>query len=165
MGSVGTRAAGGMLVISLAACGDSGAPLGDGNRLKVDVDAASQPGQSGGDAEALSSDSPFAPLDGGGQYGTLADGYAPLAVCAQCACGAGTYCYGGSSQSSFSGVCDQTGAVGNGAGPPVGCNSLPAGCANEPNCVCLLAVVAPGMSCYPVCVETPAGGFTVYCPP
>jgi hypothetical protein len=167
MGSVRTRAAS-VLVIALAGCSDSSGPLGSGNRVSMDVDASSQGNQSSppsGDADAPSADSPFAPLDGQGQYGALVDGYAPLAVCAQCACAAGTYCYGGSSQTSFSGVCDQTAATGGNSPLAVGCNSLPPGCANEPDCVCVLAALAPMVSCYLVCAETPAGGFSVYCPP
>src|SRR5258708_40077383 len=131
MGSVCTSAVASMLVIALAGCSDSSGPLGSGNRVSMDVDASSQATQSSppsADAEAPSADSPFAPLDGQGQYGALVDGYAPLAVCAQCACAAeaGTYCYGGSPQSSFSGACDQTGATGTGLA--VGCHSFPPGC-------------------------------------
>jgi hypothetical protein len=147
---------GGISAAALTGC-DNSAPLGSGSRLAVDVDASSQPAQSTDD-DSSSADSPFAPVDGA--YGILPDGYAPLALCAQCACAVGTYCYGGSPYMTFS-ACDQTAST----SLAIGCHKIPAGCANEPDCVCLLQALAPQMSCYPVCTDNVMGGFTVYCPP
>ena len=105
-------------------------------------------------------DSFFAPLDG--QYGPLPDGYVPLAVCAQCACAGGAFCYGGSPYTAFSGTCDQTASTALG----VGCHTIPAGCAAEPDCVCLLQALGAQMPwCYAACADDPNGGFTIYCPP
>jgi hypothetical protein len=146
----------GALVAALAGCTDSSGPLGTGSHVTVDVDASSPPVPASDDAGPT--DSPFAPLDS--QYGVFPDGYAPLATCGQCACEAGTYCYGGSATMTLS-VCDQTASSGLG----VGCHIIPAGCANEPDCVCLLQALATPKSCYPVCADNGAGGFTVYCPP
>ena len=123
-----------------------------------DVDASSTP-PSTEVADAASADSPFAPLDG--QYGPLPDGYVPLVVCAQCACAGTTFCFGGSPYTSFSGACDQTAST----ALEVGCHAIPAGCAAEPDCVCLLQAIAPQMSCYAACANEQNGGFTVYCPP
>ncbi len=111
------------------------------------------------DTDATSADSPFAPLDA--RYGPLPDGYVPLAVCAQCACAGTTFCYGGSAYSSFSGACDQSAST----TLDVGCHPIPAGCAAEPDCVCLLQAIAPQMPCYAACADDQNGGFTVYCPP
>src|ERR1700730_14942381 len=87
----------------LCACSDSSAPLGQGNVVHVDADASSVPvGDSDGDVVA---DSPFAPK--GGPYAAPPDAYAPLASCSQCACDAGTFCYGGSPSTALS-ACDWT---------------------------------------------------------
>jgi hypothetical protein len=148
----------GVLTATLQGCGDSSPPSGHGSHLKVDVDASSTPPADL--AEDASSDSPFAPLDA--KYGSLPDGYAPLAVCAQCVCSAGTFCYGGSASTSFSGTCDQTAST----ALDVGCHAIPAGCAAEPDCVCLLQALSAQMPCYAACANNAAtGGFVVYCPP
>jgi hypothetical protein len=144
-----------MLAGALAGCSESSSS-GGGDRVRVDVEASSQPPQ--GPADDAGEDSPFARVDG--QYGSVPDGYAPLVVCAQCACEGGTYCYGGAPSMTFS-ACDQTAS----SRLDLGCHAIPAGCANEPDCVCLLRAFAPPMACYPVCTESPTGAFTVYCPP
>jgi hypothetical protein len=140
---------------AFAGCGEPKS-AGSGDRVKVDVDASAQPAQGSGDDAG--EDSPFARVDGA--YGILPDGYAPLVVCAQCACEAGTYCYGGAPSMTLA-ACDQTAST----SLDLGCHAMPAGCANEPDCVCLLRAFGPQMGCYPVCTESPAGGFIVYCPP
>jgi hypothetical protein len=148
------------LALGLSACtsgSSSPAPLGHGDDF-FGLDATAAPQAPADDAGAQDG-SPFAPVDS--PYGVVPDGYAPLAACAQCACEAGTYCFGGAPGVVFSGLCDQTSSV----GPAIGCHAIPAGCANEPDCVCILSGLAMQTSCYPACVEPTSGGFTVYCPP
>jgi len=141
----------------------------------VDVDASQQtPPMNDDDASA---DSPFAPLDG--PYGAIPDGYAPLANCAQCACPSGTFCYGGTPNSTVA-ACDQTASMGSTLEP--GCHTLPAACApigNGTDCVCLLQSLEStlGQSCYAACTMGTGGSGTtvdagdagpaplvVYCP-
>jgi len=154
-------AVGAAVVAHFVACStDSStpAPLGNGNDFfGLDATPGTPVGDNGGDGAV---DDVFAPLDGGA-YGTLPDGYAPLALCSQCACEGGTYCFGGSPSTAFSGVCDQTGST----SPAVGCNTLPADCADASDCVCLLSTIAPQTSCYAACVGTVTTGFSVYCAP
>jgi hypothetical protein len=124
---------------------------------KVDVDASSMPSQD--DSDALPADSPFAPLDA--DYGPAGDAAGPFAVCAQCMCGPGTFCFGGSPSSTLT-SCDQTGAAAGAGG--VGCHPVPSTCDGGSDCVCLLQSLAHELSCYPVC-ELPAGkSVVVYCP-
>lgn len=150
------------LIVFLGVCGcNYGAtkPLGAGDDVTVDVDATGPPPPLQFDAAA--SDGEFGFVDGA--YGTLApDQYAPLGACDECACPAGTYCFptGGAGQSVSSGTCH--GAPDSGSLLGVGCVPLPGACTNEPDCTCLLREVAPGLSCIPVCVDTPT--FAVYCP-
>jgi hypothetical protein len=160
-------AAVGLACIAVACVEGQGAPLGRGDLLKTDVDASLGSSAPAPPVDASApDDSPFAPLDG--PYGRLADGYAPLAVCAACACANGTYCFGGSQSSALT-SCDQGATAGSG----VGCHTIPPACENEPDCVCLLRQLDPQISaairaqpsCYPVCASAPSGGFTVYCPP
>ncbi|MDP9150857.1 MAG: hypothetical protein M3O36_13075 [Myxococcota bacterium] len=134
------------------ACDESSVPLGRGDDT-VGRDVSSPPVA----AEATpSDDSPFAPIDG--PYGPPPDGYLPFTWCAQCACPAGTYCFGGATgNTSFSGSCVEADAAAMG----IGCRPLPPPCASAPDCPCLLQSLPP-MPCYPVCTQV--GGFTVYCP-
>jgi hypothetical protein len=148
----------GVVAAALAGCNDSSAPTGRGDGLKVDIDGSTSP-SAATEEDASIEDSPFAPVDG--QYGPLPDGYVPLAVCAQCDCDGSTFCYGGSPYATFSGTCDQTASAALG----VGCHSIPAGCAVEPDCVCLLQALGGQMPCYPACADEPNGGFTIFCPP
>jgi hypothetical protein len=159
MASVPASVLVGVVVAGLAGCSESKAPTGRGDDLKVDVDASavSPPADDGDDASTQ--DSPFAPVDG--PYGPLPDGYSPLAVCAQCACDGSTFCYGGSPSTSFSGACDQTANAALG----VGCHAIPAGCAAEPDCVCLLQALGTQMPCYAACADESNGGFTIFCAP
>ncbi len=145
---------GAILCASLAtpACDQSSAPLGGGNDI-FGRDASSP--SASADATA-SDDSPFAPIDG--PYGPPPDGYLPLTWCSQCACPAGTYCFGGATgNTSFSGRCVESDA----SAMVIGCRSIPPSCATAPNCVCLLQSLSP-MPCYAVCTQV--SGFTVYCP-
>ncbi|MBV9948853.1 MAG: hypothetical protein JOZ69_18540 [Myxococcales bacterium] len=142
--------------LAWACTGESSPPLGSGDNVKMDIDASVMPVQ---DADP-GPDSPFAPLDG--PYGSLGDAYG-LAVCAGCACEAGTFCYGGSPGSPLS-SCDQTAAA---AGAPLalGCHPIPSACATATEeCVCLLQSLPRDTSCYPVCTAPASGGFVVYCP-
>jgi hypothetical protein len=150
-----------LLGSALAACGDPSGPLGKGNVVNTDVDASSLP--SGGDDAALAADSAFTPVDG--PYGRVADGSVPLAVCAQCACAAGTYCYGGSPSSTFTSCAQDAGAS-----LEVGCHTIPPTCDSGNDCVCLLQSLEHLPSCYLVCEPAAgggadgAGGPIVYCP-
>jgi hypothetical protein len=136
----------------------STAQLGKGDDFfGLDATPGTPVGDNGGDGSV---DDVFAPLDGGA-YGVLPDGYAPLALCSQCGCEGGTYCFGGSPQTAFSGVCDQTSS----ASLAVGCNTMPADCADASDCVCLLSTIGSQTSCYAACAGTPAMGFSVYCAP
>ncbi len=153
----GVRAA---VVVSVAGCtseSSSTKPLGQGDDF-FGLDATAGTATGDDDASAAA-DSVFAPLDG--QYGVLQDGYAPLALCSQCACEAGTFCFGGSPTTSFSGVCDQTSSTDLG----VGCHLLPSNCGDASDCVCLLSTLVPQTSCYPACAGTVTAGFSVYCAP
>ena len=148
------------IVLSLAGCtseSSSPQPLGHGDDF-FGLDATDMPTGNGDDAGAFDA-AIFAPVDGG--YGVLPDAYAPLALCSQCGCEGGTYCFGGSPGASFSGSCDQT----QSSGLEIGCHSLPAGCADASDCVCLLGTLASQTSCYPACAGTVTSGFSVYCAP
>jgi hypothetical protein len=126
-----------------------------GDNLIVDVDATVQPQQ------------PPAMLDGGlgvyqtgeGGYASL-DGYDPVGWCSQCACPAGSFCFGGATgYTSFDGVCNHLEA---GPNPPlaIGCNPPPAGC-DASDCLCLFMNLGLSQSCYPECAGTTTP--TVYC--
>jgi hypothetical protein len=103
-----------------------------------------------------SSDSPYGVLDDGG-YGQ-GYAYSPLAVCKQCACEAGTYCFGGGTGfTTFGGTCTSAGsALG------IGCQSLPVACASQPTCDCLFNALQGQIPCYLVC--TGVSDLTAYCP-
>jgi hypothetical protein len=143
---------GAALGAAVAACNsdDSTAPTGNGDHLSVDSDATMQPGPPVFDGGP---DSIFAPVEGS-VYGKP-DGYDAYGVCQRCGCPAADYCFGGGgSYTSFSGNCMPT-AFG------VGCQPLPAACAAEAGCDCLLTATAPMVPCYAVCVQNTR---TVYCP-
>jgi hypothetical protein len=153
--AVPARLAGAIVLFALACTGctdDSGKPLGHGNVVVVDVDATTQPEQPEFDGSA---DSPFAPTDS--PYGHPYDGSSTVAWCDQCACPAGTYCFGGGrGYPLFSGTC----ATGESTPTTVGCVTIPAACTATPTCACLLGAV--GTSCYSACIDrsTPI----VFCP-
>ena len=153
-GSVATAAL--CISVAMIACGDdSSGPRESGDKVIVDVDATDQPPQGEFDGPA---DSLFSPLDG--PYGTLGDAGSVYASCAACACGAGTFCFGGGrGYSSLAGTCP-AGAPSQGGLAP-GCVAMPPACANEPDCNCLLGALSQ-LSCYPICSES--NGFVVYCP-
>jgi len=146
---------GALFAIGGACSVSSSKPLGSGDTVIHDVEASTQPPQP--DGEDASADSPFARVDS--PYGPVPDGYAPFQWCSQCTCPSTSYCFGGGTgHTTFSGVCGK----GGGTGLEIGCEPLPAACANEPDCACLIRAVASQMPCYPVCTDT--NGFTVYCP-
>jgi len=94
--------------------------------------------------------------DGGGYSRGYA--YSPLEVCKQCACEAGTYCFGGGTgYTTFSGAC-----TGGGSAFGIGCQPLPAACATQPNCDCLVGALKLPAACYLVCTDV--SNLTVYCP-
>jgi hypothetical protein len=148
------------VVVLVAACNGTAKPIGQGDDLTVDVEASAAPPAPTADA-SYGEDSPFGQVDA--PYGSYSSGTsAMLAVCAQCACASGTYCFGGGTGSTqFSGSC---GPSPDRSGLEIGCQAMPGACANEPDCPCILAAIDPFLSCVAVCVETPAGGFTAYCP-
>jgi hypothetical protein len=92
--------------------------------------------------------------------GGYATGYtvSPVSVCNQCACGAGTYCFGGGTgYTAFNGTCTDAGSQFG-----IGCQALPAACATKPDCDCLFTALKPQIPCYLVCAGV--GDLTVYCP-
>ena len=142
----------GALASVAAACGNpSPPPIGQGDKVFVDVDATNQglqPGQPVGDGGGFD-----APVSEGGYYGAP-DGYAPYATCQSCACPATGYCFGGGTgYTSFSGDC-------NPAAFGIGCQALPPECPDA-SCECLIGVVGKQLPCYPVCVQNTR---TLYCP-
>lgn len=142
---------GGALACAAAACNsdDSSTPTGSGNDF-TGTDATTQPQQPQFDGNP---DSPFAPVEGG-VYGTP-DGYDPYGICVKCNCPATDYCFGGGgSYTSFSGNCNPTGFG-------IGCQPLPAACAGNATCDCLLDATASQVPCYPVCVQN---NRALYCP-
>jgi hypothetical protein len=145
------------------ACSESAAPLGSGNDVVVDVDAAEQPPPQQGDDDSGMIDSPFAPVDS--PYSSQKpDGYAPFDWCTQCGCPSGMFCFGGGTgYTAFNGDCHADGGPvpATGAGLAVGCYPFPGACANEPSCECLIIAMSQYMTCYPVCSIT---SNIVYCP-
>jgi len=146
-------ALGGVASFALFALGCSNgnpAKTGKGDKLIVDVDATITPPQATADAGA---DSPYGVTEDG--YGAYS--YSPVAVCAKCACGSGTYCFGGGTgHTTFSGNCS------GGSGLSVGCQPLPAACAGAATCECIFQALKSQISCYAVC--EPNSGPAVYCP-
>jgi hypothetical protein len=151
-----------LAVASLAICACDGestpATKGAGDKLIVMVT----------DADSLSQDQPAYVGDGGAPspFGTYYGdggyahgyGYSPLAVCNQCACEAGTYCFGGgASFTTFSGTCNTGGST-----LSVGCQPLPAGCMGTATCGCIFDALKAQVPCYLVC--SGQGSLTVYCP-
>jgi hypothetical protein len=150
------------------ACSDSAQPLGSGDKFVNDtlgMDANSQPPPS------PPSD---ATTDGNG------DGYGGLVnTCGDCTCDpTKNYCMSGGSR--IEGRTSYTyGSFGEPdaeAGPPPapckildagattnGCIPLPAACATNATCDCLVDTLQPYYSCYLVCSPTP-GFLEVYCP-
>ncbi len=139
---------------ALWACSDGPPPpAGSGNVVIVDVDATRSPPPPDNDAD---DDSPFAPLDGG--YAYLGDAYDPLGNCASCACPATDYCFGGGT--------GYTAFACTPSGFGAGCQPIPAACAGDASCDCLLQATSAQISCVGVCVQNPTqgGGPVVYCP-
>jgi hypothetical protein len=138
-------------------------PLGNGDDIISDLDSGSQgpPPEGGGDEEGGDENSVFAPVDSG--YPAAPDGYAPLAVCGQCGCPAGTFCFGGGTgYTSFNGDCHADGGPMTQANASIGCFPIPAACSDtDAACDCLIQAVSPFMTCYPDCVDNTN---VVYCP-
>jgi hypothetical protein len=120
-----------------------------------DTDASDQSAPQQGDDAAI--DDVFARVDSG--YGTAPDGYVPFDWCSRCACEAGTYCFGGGTGfTTFSGTCAEGPAAG---GLAIGCMPVPADCAGDAGCDCLIEAVQAALTCAPVCSITKK---IVYCP-
>jgi hypothetical protein len=147
----------GVLAVS-GGCSESTAPSGRGDNVIVDVDAAASQGDNGGGDDGAV-DEVFARVDSG--YAPPPDGYAPFDWCTQCACPAGTFCFGGATgNETFSGDCHpDAGALG--ATLAIGCYPFPAACASTPTCECLIGAISQDVPCYPVCSITTN---IVYCP-
>ena len=147
----------GLMAAAAVACNGDDAPsgpTGSGDNLKVDVDATTQAAQ----PPAMESGVEYG--DGGYASAVAADGYAPAAWCAQCACSAGSFCFGGGTNfTSFDGVCDHVEA-GPGVPLAIGCNLPPSGC-DASDCACLITAIGGQLPCYSECVgvKTPM----VYC--
>jgi hypothetical protein len=130
----------------------NGPPMGKGDTVYHDVDATNVPYPPQPDAGET--DSP---------YGTTEDAYgsytsAARSVCNQCACEAGTYCFGGATgYTTFSGSCS-----GGGSDLALGCRPLPACAGDADICGCIFAALRPEVSCYLNCQQTAAP--TVFCP-
>jgi hypothetical protein len=139
-----------------SACSDTSKSIGSGNKVIVDGTydgSVPREGDDGGYA-----DGEFAPSDA--SY-TKPDGYAALAICQQCACPAGSYCFGGGTgKETFAGSC----AVNTTATLQVGCNTLPTACQATPSCECIMDAIKAQVPCYMVCSEAPDIGRAVYCP-
>jgi hypothetical protein len=142
------------------ACSNSTAPLGNGDDLISDVDAedATQP-QQGDDGPY--DDGFFSRVES--SYPAPPDGYAPTDWCTECACPAGTYCFGGGTGvDTFNGSCHaDAGPLTSMADLSVGCYPLPAGCNDEPECDCIIAEVSKYVACYPNCTDKTN---IIYCP-
>lgn len=113
--------------------------------------------------------------------GVPSDAYAAgdvnLRACNGCICSPSTsFCFaGGSTRDPVITEGRDGGDAGDAeAGPPmcpivdagvaaIGCNALPAACAKDRSCACILAALEPRFRCYLVCEET-GGGPLVYCP-
>jgi hypothetical protein len=159
-----------------AACSTAvtSAPLGKGDTLYVDVEASTLPPQPTDDGP--SDDSPFARVDGSGIYGTSYDAsYPVLTVCeppdgstsekadSGKDASAGSNSEGAdASAGSGDGGKYEAGAYVAGDGGPA-CTPLPAACASQPDCECLLGALASTLPCsYPHCSIDK--GFQIYCP-
>jgi hypothetical protein len=158
----------------IAACNDAPpAPSGPGNVLVDDSmqDAVAQLTQESGAPDVM-----YAPQgigdagDGGyGLDGTASTGYAdvqsPQTACSSCKCDRRVgYCLENGTTVTFGappidGFC----ALAKTPTPAVGCNALPAACAANPTCACILDAVQPPLGCYPECT-TGGGFFDVFCP-
>jgi len=135
------------------ACSNSTAPLGKGDDLISDIDAADATQPQQGD-DGPYDDGLFARVESG--YPAPPDGYAPNAWCKECACPEGTYCFGGGTGiDTFNGSCHpDAGPLTSAAELSVGCYPIPAGCNDEPACDCIIAEVSKYVACYPNCTDT-----------
>ncbi len=146
-----------------AACSEATAPtvVAPGDDLVNDsnnTDAAPMPAPPpDSDAQADAS------MDTGIVY---TDGsYAPmLNTCAACSCSATKgFCFAGGVHLSGGPDAQPACAMVTGSTVEDGCNSLPAACAANPTCDCVLTAVQPQFQCYLVC--SPDNGYLlVYCP-
>jgi len=149
----------GSLFALAGACSTSTAPLGQGDDFISDIDAADATQPQQGD-DGPYDDGYFARAEG---YPDPPDGYAPYDWCTQCACPAGTYCFGGGTGvDTFDGTCHaDAGPLTSAAELSVGCYPLPPGCGDEPECDCIIAEVSKYVACYPNCTDKTD---IVYCP-
>ena len=144
-----------LVATALGACSSSSSPGGNGDRLIVDSKTPpAPPAPPHDDAGPTEGGSPLYDASG------VPDGYAPYAVCKQCACPAGEFCLGGIAGMTSLATCP---SVPNATTLKVGCNAIPAACTAQPDCACLLQTLQSKFACYGVCSDL-VGGLTVYCP-
>jgi hypothetical protein len=110
-------------------------------------------------------DPPPEPTDAAAIYTDAKDDYSPAAICNGCACTPDAhYCFGGGTfrapAEAGLPVCPLPEA---GAAIGIGCNVLPAACAQTPTCECVLTAIQPAIRCYLVC-QPHEGQLLVYCP-
>jgi hypothetical protein len=160
---------------SLNACADTKSAGSSGN-VVVD-DTREQPRPPPNPDPPIDANIPDAPL-----YDALGN-YAPLTACNGCTCSGDThFCFGGGTPRGLAGPgdggtdepTDASVDAGDGGLPlcpvpsnpatvQVGCNALPAACAADPTCACVLTAIQPAFRCYLVCQNT-SGLPQVYCP-
>lgn len=163
-------------VCMAAACSTiSSAPLGKGDTIYVDVEASTLPKQQPDDASDDSS--VFARVDGSDIYGAAYDAYAALTVCEppdgstsekgdsgkKGDGAAGSNPVEPDSSIEPEGGSDDAAAPYAAADGGAACEPLPAACASQPDCECLLNALAASLPCtYPNCRIN--HGFHIYCP-
>jgi hypothetical protein len=104
-----------------------------------------------------------APMDSSPPVSADASYVPMLMACASCNCSMTTgFCFAGGTH--MLGPSDAPACM-MVAGPAigVGCNALPAACAANPTCACVIDAIQPQFNCYLVCTPDP-GYFLVYCP-
>jgi len=148
----------GVLLVGALACDGEDAPpivrVHDDIIANVPTTMASAQPQGNADLADASTASSYGAVDEAG----YSAGYttSPLEVCKQCACEAGTYCFGGGTgYTTFSGTCS------NGSSFGIGCQPLPAACATKPDCDCVFDALK-AVPCYLVCSGT--SKLVAYCP-
>jgi hypothetical protein len=149
----------GVAMLAVVACDGEDAPpvvrAHDEVMGPVAVEMPTTQAQPTDDTPDASTDSPYGTFDDGGYV----RGYAvsPIQVCKQCACEAGTYCFGGGTgYTTFDGTCTAGSTLG------VGCQPLPTACATKPTCDCLFDALKANVHCYLVCSGT--DDLIAYCP-
>jgi len=158
----------------LIACNDGPPPTSAPGNNYVDdsmQDAVAHYSQDAGIYDVIP---PMGAMDAGYVDGSYTDanlasvGYAdvgsPATACASCTCSQTTsFCIENGLTTTVSGAAAGGQCPMAPAGKlQIGCNPIPAACAANPTCGCLLDSVQPPVSCYPECTST-LGYFDVFC--